>query len=328
MDIISTVGLSKNYDEMISTIVFLRNGGCNYFRFNISKCKNKTEMMEILKLIYKIKFEFNIKIMLDIPFPGSKMRIYLSQPYVDVLKDETILLKSWNNANKSYDFNSVEVNCERIGDLVSKSERIIYSDGVGGFVVKDIIDNKSVLLTTLNDFRMYNNKSIAFSNSIKKEHLDNDILEALILIKPESIALSFMSDIDFINIIKPYFTNSKIVSKIENQEGIDNAFEISKLTDIMIARGDLSLHSNYIKLFDTQKHLSKVAKENGKDLYIATGILDSLNYNYLPSCTDIIDLTHLIHLSPNFIILNAGTSIKRFEFAKNIIKEIKSHYEL
>ena len=63
-----------------------------------------------------------------------------------------------------------------------------------------------------------------------------------------------------------------------------------------------------------------------KSLYIATGILDSLFYNYIPSSSDLIDLTHLIKLKPDAIILNYGVSMRRFKYAKKIIDTLKEKY--
>lgn len=59
--------------------------------------------------------------------------------------------------------------------------------------------------------------------------------------------------------------NIKIISKIENIEGVDNFDEILNSSDgIMVARGDMGVEVEYERLPGLQKNLSENVIKQGK----------------------------------------------------------------
>ena len=65
-------------------------------------------------------------------------------------------------------------------------------------------------------------------------------------------------------------SNIKIISKIENTEGIDNFREILELSDgIMIARGDMGVEVDFEKLPGIQKKFIKECCKAGKTVITA-----------------------------------------------------------
>ena len=75
---------------------------------------------------------------------------------------------------------------------------------------------------------------------------EDDILEFGLKKGVDMIAASFIrkaSDVEYIrDLLGPRGSHIKIISKIENQEGLQNYEEILKASDgIMVARGDLGM---------------------------------------------------------------------------------------
>lgn len=303
MDIIATIGAGKTDFDEVKEII---NKGINHLRFNFSKYNEKNIIR--VDLIKKIKkcYGDSVTIMLDIPYPGKKARIYHSLKKFVVKKGDEYILES--SSEFKYD-KCFFIDISKIGKIIKEGTIITYSDGEAKFVTKKIIDDSRVIIKAENDFLFISGKSLSFdypkcSNSVEKE-----LINLIFGVNPDEIALSFVEEKKSIDELK-YVLNemgckAKIYSKIETQKGIDNINEISKKTDVIIGRGDLCLYTDYHKLYNNQKLISKSVTKNNRSFYVATGILSSLIRQNIPSQSDIIDLSVISDINAKGIIVNS-----------------------
>ena len=109
------------------------------------------------------------------------------------------------------------------------------------------------------------------------------------------IAASFVRRADDIRQIREILaaknnTHVKIISKIENQEGVSNMEEIIKLSDgVMVARGDLGVDVDAWDLPEIQKQMIYLAQSTGKIVVCATQMLDSMQQNPRPTRAEVSD---------------------------------------
>ncbi len=101
----------------------------------------------------------------------------------------------------------------------------------------------------------------------------------------------------------------KIISKIENQQGIDNLDDIlTYCYGVMIARGDLGVEIPAEKIPMIQKHIVQKCRARKKPVIVATQMLHNMIENPRPTRAEVTDVANAIFQSTDAIMLSGETA--------------------
>lgn len=320
-EIIATIGMTHAYSD-IRWFDYLVDQGICYFRFNVSKVDRQLERhLEWVQSIYDRNPKC-IKIMLDIPVPGKKPRISLKRHQEMVAKHELWQMTADVQRYKTDNQRICYVDVPNLGDRLALHERILYGDGEGVFQVVQKVNASTVLVKAQNSFIMYPKKALAVAYMDNWMYLEEQYGKILQAVSAYSIAGSFVTRPEEAVRLGQYFPQQQVISKIETDEGIACVHDIARVSDIMLGRGDLSLYTDYHRLYQHQNVVKEACKQHACKFYFATGLLTSLMQRSVPSQADIIDMTNALVLKPDYIVLNYGLVRTNIEGAIYTIQNI------
>ena len=128
------------------------------------------------------------------------------------------------------------------------------------------------------------------------------------------IACPFVSNIDEIRKVKDILTSRGkkdigLIVKIDCKEAYDNIDEIIEASDsIMVARGDLGLEIPYYDVPYYEKKIIRKCRLAGKQVIVATQMLDSMEKSPLPTRAEVTDVYYAVELGADATMLSGESA--------------------
>lgn len=308
---ICTLGPSVDNDETMRQMML---NGMNCVRCNFSHADHEEHKgrMDRVKRLRK-ELGLNIPILLDTKGPEIRLKTFENESVI-LETGQTFTLKAGDEQGTK---DGIPVTYAELAKDVHVGSIILIDDGKIGLEVT-AINGSDVVCKVTNGGKVSDRKSINVPNvSIKMPYLsEKDKGDIIFGISQgiDFIAASFVRKAeDVLQIRKVLKENNgeeiKIISKIENMEGIDNLDEIMEVTDgIMVARGDLGVEIPYHLLPAFQKKIIDKCYRKGKLVVTATQMLETMTHNPRPTRAEVSDVANAIYDNTCCTMLSGETA--------------------
>ena len=313
--IVCTLGPASESKEVLRELI---KSGLNVCRMNFSHGSHE-EHKGRMDLVKKVREELGqpTAILLDTKGPEIRTGQFDSP---EVLLEEgqtfTITMKDVMG-NKEM----CTVSYKGLADDVKPGNTILIDDGLVGLTVKEV-NGDDIVCEVQNSGIVKNHKGVNVPgvkvNLPAITEKDRRDIEFGIEQGIDFIAASFVRKVSDVLAIREILgennaTDIKIISKIENQEGVDNLDEIIAISDgIMVARGDLGVEIPTEEIPVVQKLMIKKCNEAGKPVITATQMLDSMIRNPRPTRAEVTDVANAIYDGTDAIMLSGETAAGKY----------------
>ena len=295
--IVCTIGPASESKEMLTKLV---KAGMNVMRLNFSHGSHDEHLGKIEK-IREVNKELNknVAILLDTKGPEIRTGDFVGGK-TEFKKGQVSVICTEDIEGTSDRFT---ITYKNLYQDVKPGGFILVNDGQIELLV-DHVEGTDIVCVCANDGTVKNKRGInvpgvklGFDYLSQKDieditfgcQQDVDFIAASFVRRPQDIA-----DIRAILAAKGN-DHIKIVSKIENQEGIDNMADIVRLSDgVMVARGDLGVGVDAWDVPEYQKQMIYLAQSQGKIIITATQMLDSMQQNPRPTRAEVSDVYNAV----------------------------------
>lgn len=309
--IICTLGPSTDKGNILRELML---SGMDVARFNFSHADH-AEHLGRLTQIEQLRKELNIPVatLLDTKGPEIRICTFKDDMKVQLEEGQTFILTSREIEG---DETQVSISYPNLIYDIEIGTTILIDDGLIEMIVTGI--NTTDIICTVKNSGVISNKkgvnvpgihlSMPFISNKDRE----DILFA-IQHNYDFIAASFVRTAEDVKEIRKMLnkhnSQTKIIAKIENYQGVENIDEIIQVSDgIMIARGDMGVEIPYEEVPVIQKMIIKKVYLSGKQVITATQMLDSMMKNPRPTRAETTDVANAIYDGTSAIMLSGETA--------------------
>ena len=298
---VCTIGPASEQKDMLEKLI---NAGMNVMRMNFSHGDHEEQGFRInnIKALNEEK-GWNVGIALDTKGPEIRTGYLKDDKPVDLKAGEIIRI----TMDYSYlgDEKKVAISYPGLYDDMSVGGTVLFEDGNINLTVIEKDEANRELVCRINNNRKLKNK--------RNCDIPGAILNMPFVTEKEISDLKFGTeqDVDFVfasfvrrasdiqqlrDILAANGnTHMKIISKIENQEGVSNMEEIIALSDgVMVARGDLGVNVDPWDMPQIQKEMIMKCQAAGKFVNTATQMLDSMIVNPRPTRAEVTDVHNAV----------------------------------
>lgn len=313
--IVCTIGPSSR-DEI--TLKEMIKSGMNVARLNFSHGTHEYHK-ETIELIKKVRSEMEVPLAIMLDTKGPEIRTKTFKKGEAQLKDGSQF--TLYTDEREGDENGVGITYPPLASCLKKGDTILIDDGNINLTVEKT-DGENIVCRVVVGGKLSNKKGINIPGvNIDMPYLserDKDDIRFGIENDVDFIAASFVRSADDVIALRKYKDyhgghDIRVISKIENMQGVDNFDEILQNSDgIMVARGDMGVEVSFEKLPGLQKRFINRCYQAGKMAICATQMLESMISHPNPTRAEITDVANAVFDGTSAVMLSGETAMGKY----------------
>ena len=333
--IICTIGPST---QSFSVLKQMQKEGMNVVRLNMSHSDHKSAK-KIIDRIKRLNKQIKNPIGILMDTQGPEIRTGDTNNVIDLTTGEVVTFTIRDESD--VESTSIRVHYDELINSVSVGTLISLDNGLLNFEVLKKTENQ-LQCKVLDGGKLGSKRHVNLPGiRINLPSItEKDKLDIAFGLKEDVdfIALSFVrnaSDIDDLRaVLKSKLKKIKIISKIEDQEGLSNIDEITQCSDgVMVARGDLGIETDLSNLPNIQRKIMSKCAKYGKRSIVATHLLESMINNPTPTRAEVTDVANAIYEGADAVMLSGETTVGKYpiecvKFIKRIAYQTEKYRTL
>lgn len=311
--IICTMGPATDNPKVLEKMI---KAGMNVARFNFSHGSYEDHEKRLNEVI-EVRNRLNqpIATLLDTKGPEIRLGDFENPEGAVINSGDRYTLTTipcMGNEKKCY------INYEGLPADVSVGTTILINDGLISMRVEKV-NGTDINCVVIDGGLLTNHKGVNVPNvELKMPYLSSRDMADLQFGANHDfdfVAASFVRSATDVTILRNYveaigWKNVKIISKIENEQGVKNIDEIISVSDgIMVARGDMGVEIDFQRIPAIQKMIIHKVYDAGKIVVTATQMLESMINNPRPTRAEITDVANAIYDGTSAIMLSGESAV-------------------
>mgnify|MGYP000548318803 FL=1 len=312
--IICTIGPAS---ESFSMLEQLAQAGMNIVRLNMSH-GDHTSHAKVIKSIRTLNKKLPSPIAILMDTQGPEIRTGDIKQELNLKKNDVISIVA--RGEKDVESTSISVNYEDLINDVTIGDMITVDNGLINLEILSkedrIMQCKVIDGGILKSKRHVNLPGIRVNLPAITEKDKRDVLFSIAQ-EVDFIALSFVRNAEDVGQLRELLGEKvdkiKIISKIEDQEGVKNLSAIVDVSDgVMVARGDLGVEIAIEKLPRVQRRIIRLCAQRGKRVIVATHMLESMIKNPIPTRAEVTDVANAVYEEADAIMLSGESAMGKY----------------
>ena len=299
----------------------LFEAGLNVCRINYSHGSYDEQEWKTNEII-RIRNEKELPIPMILDMKGPEIRtgmLYTGKN--DKIKIEDGQKFTLVNEDIIGDENRVSVTYKELYKDVKPGTKILIDDGAIELRVDEVVE-KDIVCTVIHGNPLGSRKTMNLPGTIIRlpalAEKDINDLKTACEHEYDYVAVSFARNLDDIAQVRKVLDENggqdiKIITKVENVEGLSNMEDIVKVADAqMIARGDMATETDFTEPPVMQKRFIKLSNRAYKPAITATQMLESMMSNPLPTRAEASDVANAIYDRTSAIMLSGECAMGKY----------------
>ena len=310
--IICTLGPASRSEQVIAGML---KSGLDVARINFSHGTHEYHK-ETIELFRKVRDKMGVPAAVMLDTKGPEIRLGNFKNHKEILENGAVFTLTSDEYDG--DAKKVSVTYKDLPKQLTPGNKVLIDDGRIHLEVTQVKKN-DIICKVISGGEVSDHKGVNIPNvHLNIPYLGRADEQDLVFGVEQDvdfIAASFVRSKEDVIALRNFLDyhggyNIKIISKIENIEGVNNFDEILSHSDgIMVARGDMGVEIEFEKLPGLQKKFIRKCYQAGKMVITATQMLESMIHSTTPTRAEITDVANAVFDGTSAIMLSGETAI-------------------